>query len=57
VTLLFLTLQAQVREMTAMTATAIGFMLAVWGVIIWGTGYCFYRLLTSERRLDGGDDE
>lgn len=31
------------------------FMLAVWAVIIGVTAYCFYKLLTSERRLDGGE--
>ncbi len=30
-------------------------MLAVWAVILANTGYCFYKLLTSDRRLDGED--
>jgi hypothetical protein len=35
-----------------MTLTAWIFMLAVWAVIVGNVGYCFYRLLTSERRLN-----
>jgi hypothetical protein len=40
-----------------MTATAWGFMLAVWAVIIGATAYCFVKLLSSGRRLDGDDEE
>lgn len=38
-----------------MTIAAWTFMILMWGVIAGMTGYCFYRLLTSERQL-GGDD-
>lgn len=38
-----------------MSATAWLFLTLVWGIILINTGYCFYRLLTSERQL-GGDD-
>lgn len=38
-----------------MSGSALAFMLAVWAVIAGMTGYCFYKLLTSERRLDGGE--
>ena len=37
-----------------MTPDAMAFMGAVWAMILINTGYCFYKLLTSERRLDGG---
>jgi hypothetical protein len=40
-----------------MTAAAWALMLTVWAVIIGMTGYCFLKLLTSERRLDGDDHE
>jgi hypothetical protein len=39
-----------------MTAEAWAFMLSVWGVIIGMTVYCFYKLLVSERKLDGEGD-
>jgi hypothetical protein len=35
-----------------MTTSAWVFMLAVWAVIIGNTVYCFWKLLSSERRLD-----
>jgi hypothetical protein len=38
-----------------MSTSAWIFMLLVWGVILAATGHCFYKLMTSERRLDGGD--
>jgi hypothetical protein len=38
-----------------MTTMAWIFMLSAWAVIIIATGYCFYRLLTSERQFDGSD--
>lgn len=31
------------------------FMLTVWTIIAVATGYCFWKLLTSERDLGGGD--
>jgi hypothetical protein len=31
------------------------FLVIVWGAILANTGYCFWKLLTSERRLDGED--
>jgi hypothetical protein len=37
------------------TPQAWGFMLASWGVIIAMTVYCFWKLLTSQRRLDDPD--
>ena len=39
-----------------MTASGFILMLAVWGVILANTGYCFYKLLTSERQLQGDDE-
>ena len=39
-----------------MTTSGLILMLAVWGVILANTGYCFYKLLTSERRLQGEDE-
>jgi hypothetical protein len=39
-----------------MTTSAWLFMLVVWAVILSFTGYCFWRLLTSEHQL-GGDSE
>jgi hypothetical protein len=38
-----------------MSATAATFMIVVWTVIVVNTGYCFYKLLTSDRQL-GSDD-
>jgi len=38
-----------------MSATAATFMIVVWAVIVVNTGYCFYKLLTSDRQL-GSDD-
>ena len=35
-----------------MTGQAIVFMVVVWGVIIVNTGYCFYKLLNSERQFE-----
>lgn len=35
-----------------MTASAWGFLLTAWSVILVATAYCFAKLLTSERRLD-----
>lgn len=34
-----------------MTPQAIVFLSSAWGVIIVCVGYCFYRLLTSDRKL------
>lgn len=36
-----------------MSATATAFLTIVWSVVIFFTGYCFRKLLTSDRRLDG----
>ena len=41
--------------MTHMTALAWIMMLGTWGVVAGCTGYCFYRLMTSQRTL--GDDD
>ncbi len=38
-----------------MSTSAWVFMSIVWGVILVNTGYCFYKLLTSEKQL--GSDE
>jgi hypothetical protein len=38
-----------------MTTEAWIFMLAVWSLIGGSTVYCFWKLLTSKRRLDGDD--
>lgn len=38
-----------------MTMSAIAFMVIVWSAILLNTGYCFYKLLTSEKQL--GSDE
>jgi hypothetical protein len=35
-----------------MSTSAWIFMMIVWGVILAATSHCFYKLLTSERRLD-----
>ncbi len=40
-----------------MTAEAWVFMLLVWGLIIGNTGYCFWKLLVSERQFGGADEE
>lgn len=36
-----------------MSISATAFMSIVWFVVIFFTGYCFKKLLTSDRRLDG----
>lgn len=36
-----------------MSASASAFLTIVWTVVIFFTGYCFRKLLTSHRRLDG----
>ena len=36
-----------------MSLTATAFMAIVWSVVIFFTGYCFKKLLTSNRTLDG----
>jgi hypothetical protein len=38
-----------------MSTSATVFMIIVWAVIVLNTGYCFYKLLTSEKQL--GSDE
>jgi hypothetical protein len=38
-----------------MAIDALILMLAVWSFIIGLTVWCFWKLLSSERRLDGGD--
>jgi hypothetical protein len=40
-----------------MTQEAWIFMGTVWAIIIGGTVYCFARLLTSHRALDGEEEE
>ena len=39
-----------------MTPQAWAFMLTVWAVVIGMTGYCFFKMLTSGRKLDGDDE-
>ena len=41
--------------MNHLDQSAIIMMAAVWIVILANTGYCFVRLMTSERHLGGGD--
>lgn len=36
-----------------MSSSAWVFMVAVWAIVIGNTLYCFRKLLTSQRRLDG----
>ena len=38
-----------------MTWSAASFMIVVWAVIVVNTGYCFYKLLTSDRKLSSDD--
>lgn len=38
-----------------MSTSATVFMILVWTVIVINTGYCFYKLLTSERQLGSED--
>ena len=40
-----------------MTGEAWVFMIGVWAIIIGATVYCFWKLLTSERRLEGTFEE
>lgn len=37
------------------STSAVFMLVAVWSVILINVGYCFYRLLTSKRRL--GDED
>jgi hypothetical protein len=39
------------------STSAVVMLVAVWGVILANMLYCFYRLLTSERKLGGDDHE
>lgn len=36
-----------------MTGSAIGMLVVVWGIILTVTGYCFYKLLNSDRDFGG----
>jgi hypothetical protein len=36
-----------------MSTSATAFLAIVWSVVILATGFCFYKLLNSDRRLDG----
>ena len=38
-----------------MSTSALVLMLGVWSVILASTGYCFYKLLNSERQF--GEEE
>ena len=39
-----------------MTPTATFFLVVVWGVIIVVTGYCFWKLLRSDRQFEDQSD-
>lgn len=40
-----------------MSISAIVLMVCVWTVILGSTGYCFFKLLTSDRQFgQGGED-
>lgn len=39
-----------------MTTEAWIFMLSAWSITFVMTSYSFYRMLTSQRRLDGDDE-
>lgn len=41
--------------MNHLTTSALIMLVGAWLVILANTLYCFYRLLTSERNLGGGD--
>ena len=41
--------------MSHLTPNAQIMLAIVWLVILANTGYCFFRLMTSERNLGGGD--
>jgi hypothetical protein len=41
--------------MSHLSQSALVVLGIAWSVILVNTGYCFYRLLTSQRKL-GGDD-
>jgi hypothetical protein len=40
-----------------MTTSALVLMVSVWAVILGNTGYCFYKLLTSDRQFGQGGPE
>ena len=40
-----------------MTATALTLMLVVWLVILTATGYCFYKLLSSDRQFGQHEEQ
>lgn len=40
-----------------MTTQAWSFMILAWLLIISQTGYCFWKLLSSERQLDDDEEE
>jgi len=39
-----------------MTISATIFLCIVWGVILIATGYCFWKLLNSDRKFDSSDE-
>lgn len=34
-----------------MSLSAIGMIVVVWGVILTATGYCFYKLMSSDQKF------
>ncbi len=40
-----------------MTTQAWIFLVAAWSVILIATGYCFVRLLSSDRQFEPSEDE
>ena len=43
--------------MDKMSVDAWIFMLSVWALVLTATGYSFYKLLSSERKIGGSDDQ
>lgn len=39
------------------STSAVIMLIAVWGVILANMGYCFYKLLRSDRKLGGDEKE
>ena len=40
-----------------MTTNAMIFLVSVWSIIFVATGYCFYKLMTSNRSFESHEDE
>lgn len=39
------------------STSAVIMLVLVWSVILANTGYCFYKLLRSDRKLGGDENE